>query len=152
MFEDDSDNWFNHEHGHCNGGGSPHSNGARWFVAGFGVLWTIMAIAITAQGPDEGPFIVAKYVFPAFGVLFILGALLGGRTHKPSQKTDKQERVSVPPGHSRATQSGNSPLQKEMKLICPRCGAAPTNPSVSPHGDVKCQYCGTWYNVWRQSD
>src|SRR5262249_24765837 len=30
----------------------------------FGVLWTVMAIAITGSAPAEGPFVVAKVVFP----------------------------------------------------------------------------------------
>lgn len=37
----------------------------------FGVLWTIMACAITGSAPDVGPFPIAKVVFPLFGVVFV---------------------------------------------------------------------------------
>ncbi|MDQ7780689.1 MAG: hypothetical protein RDV41_13425, partial [Planctomycetota bacterium] len=120
-------------------------------AAGFGVLWTIIAVAMAGSMPDEGPFAVAKYVFPAFGVLFILAALLGGRAHKPPQATGESQGKSAPP-ETKPTQSADASPQREMKLACSRCGATPANPSVSPHGDVKCEYCGTWYNVYRRGD
>ena len=43
----------------------------------FGGLWTIMAIAITSSAPNEGPFRIAKFVFPLFGFGFILAGLFG---------------------------------------------------------------------------
>lgn len=46
-------------------------------AAAFGVLWTIMAIAITSGAPDFGPFAVAKIVFPLFGVVFVGAAIFG---------------------------------------------------------------------------
>jgi hypothetical protein len=53
------------------------------FVVGiFGVFWTIMAIAITSSAPDEGPFVIAKVVFPLFGVVFTVGAIATGISAK----------------------------------------------------------------------
>lgn len=37
-----------------------------------GTIWTIMAIAITSGAPNFGPFQVAKFAFPAFGVAFVI--------------------------------------------------------------------------------
>src|SRR5437764_601090 len=37
----------------------------------FGVLWTVMAVAITGSAPDVGAFSIAKAVFPLFGVVFV---------------------------------------------------------------------------------
>jgi hypothetical protein len=45
---------------------------------GFGLLWTIMAIAMTGSAPAEGPFVVAKVIFPLFGILFTIGAVVAG--------------------------------------------------------------------------
>jgi hypothetical protein len=45
---------------------------------GFGLLWTIMAFAMTSAAPSEGPFIVAKLIFPLFGIIFTIGAILTG--------------------------------------------------------------------------
>jgi hypothetical protein len=44
----------------------------------FGVFWTIMAIAITGGAPNDGPFVIAKVVFPLFGILFTGGAIVFG--------------------------------------------------------------------------
>ncbi len=38
----------------------------------FGLFWTVMAIGITSSAPSFGVFGIAKLVFPAFGVLFIV--------------------------------------------------------------------------------
>lgn len=57
----------------------PNSGGAvvGGFVAvAFGVVWTAMAIGITSGAPAEGPFGVARIVFPAFGILFIVGGFI----------------------------------------------------------------------------
>jgi hypothetical protein len=44
----------------------------------FGVFWTIMAIAITGGAPNDGPFVIAKVIFPLFGILFTGGAIVFG--------------------------------------------------------------------------
>jgi hypothetical protein len=46
-------------------------------VAGgvFGLIWTVMAIAITSRAPDVMPFAISKVVFPLFGVVFIAAAI-----------------------------------------------------------------------------
>lgn len=42
-------------------------------VAGvFGALWTIMAFVITNAAPDVFPFSVVRFVFPLFGLFFIV--------------------------------------------------------------------------------
>jgi hypothetical protein len=49
--------------------------GAAVVGGAFGVIWTVMAIAITSGAPDFGPFAMAKTVFPLFGVVFIVAAI-----------------------------------------------------------------------------
>ncbi len=41
----------------------------------FGCFWTAMAIGITSGAPNVGPFAVAKFAFPAFGVLFVCAGI-----------------------------------------------------------------------------
>ena len=36
----------------------------------FGTIWTVMAVAITGSAPNFGPFAIAKFAFPLFGVAF----------------------------------------------------------------------------------
>jgi LSD1 subclass zinc finger protein len=59
----------------------------------FGGLWTIMAIAITSSAPNEGPFRIAKFVFPLFGVAFILAGLFGSAMifHRANQFESAQK-------------------------------------------------------------
>lgn len=38
----------------------------------FGCIWTVMAIALLSGAPAVGAFSVAKFLFPAFGVLFVV--------------------------------------------------------------------------------
>ena len=44
----------------------------------FGIIWTIMAIAITSGAPDVGPFSVAKVIFPVIGVALTIAAIAYG--------------------------------------------------------------------------
>jgi hypothetical protein len=44
----------------------------------FGVIWTILAIAVTGSAPDIGPFSVVKIVFPLFGVAFTIAGIAYG--------------------------------------------------------------------------
>jgi hypothetical protein len=44
---------------------------ASLMAAGFGVIWTIMAFAITR----DSPFPVVGWAFPLFGILFIISGL-----------------------------------------------------------------------------
>lgn len=107
----------------------------RWIAVGFGVLWTIMAIAITSGAPSHGPFAVAKIVFPLFGVLFILAALFVGKAKLP---LPPREDLPSPPREPRA-----------RNLECPRCAATAGEADVSPSGEVKCRACGQWFSVYR---
>jgi hypothetical protein len=41
----------------------------------FGVIWTVMAVAVTSAAPDFGPFAIVRVVFPLFGVVFVAAAI-----------------------------------------------------------------------------
>ena len=51
-------------------------------AVGFGILWTAMAFGITSVMPPEGPFGVARIIFPAFGILFIFAGAFAAATTK----------------------------------------------------------------------
>jgi DNA-directed RNA polymerase subunit RPC12/RpoP len=67
-----------------NGAISPPSKAGGFILifvmGGFGLLWTIMAFAITGTGAAAvgGPFKIAACIFPAFGILFIVLAIVQG--------------------------------------------------------------------------
>lgn len=38
--------------------------------------------------------------------------------------------------------------KKSVSYVCPQCNAPLSeNIDVSPHGDVKCGYCNSWFNI-----
>ena len=62
-------------------------------AAVFGLLWTAIAIAITASAPSFGPFIVAKFVFPLFGMVFVAVAIFGGiKAYRMSENLEQATR------------------------------------------------------------
>jgi hypothetical protein len=67
-----------------------------------GVIWTVFAISITGNAPDEGPFALAKGVFPVFGILFICAAVVFGiygyskaAAYKQAQDTYRARRAAI---------------------------------------------------------
>lgn len=61
-------------------------------TAAFGVLWTVMAIAITSTAPNFGPFAVAKVVFPLFGLVFVGAAIFGSvKAYRMSEQLEQAE-------------------------------------------------------------
>ena len=63
------------------------SVGIAAFGGVFGVLWTIMAFAITNSAPDFGPFSIMRIVFPLFGLVFIGAAIgFGAYSYSRAQK------------------------------------------------------------------
>ena len=44
-------------------------------IAVFGTLWTVMAIGISSSALDVGPVKLVRFIFPAFGVCFVLGGI-----------------------------------------------------------------------------
>lgn len=61
--------------------GSSHVPGAGDVVGPvlvglFGIFWCFMAISMTRMAPGEGPFPVLKIVFPLFGVIFTIMAVV----------------------------------------------------------------------------
>ena len=52
-------------------GGSANTIGSIIGIV-FGILWTILACAITGLAPDMAPFNIAKVIFPLFGVVFVI--------------------------------------------------------------------------------
>ena len=112
----------------------------RFIMAGFGVLWTVLAIGLTASAPSDGPFLVAKFVFPGFGVLFTIAAFVSGGFFDSVFKSILRQQRKVGDG-------GAHP-RRAPGLKCPSCGAGVSDGSkVSPHGDARCEHCGQWFNI-----
>jgi hypothetical protein len=75
--------------------------------------------------------------FLAFGGFMATNAIFGGKLMSP--RLDLPEALTDSAAISSAPVSG---------YHCPHCGAAlGEKADVSPMGDVKCSFCGRWFNV-----
>jgi len=79
--------------------------------------------------------------FLAFGGTMAFTALRGEGSMGSVDVPDVDPRFVPPSQPGPATPAG---------YVCPRCGAAlGAKADVSPMGDVKCPFCGQWFNVHR---
>jgi hypothetical protein len=111
----------------------------KWFQAGFGVLWIVMAVGITQSMPDHRPFSIAKVVFPLFGLLFVIRAIT---MKDPAAKEDDTGRTGNAPRHRSPGAAGT-----RLRMQCPSCGDTARGEDVSPEGSAKCRSCGNWFKV-----
>lgn len=92
--------------------------GARIIAGGFGILWTILAISITA----ESPWPVVKIILPGFGILFTIAAFLGGSSEKGQSGGD--ENAAPKSEISLQRQEHPAALREKKTVYCPYCGTA----------------------------
>lgn len=79
-----------------------------------------------------GSFIAIAFITIGGGMAYL--AFFGPKNKQIYEKLSRAARQS---GRTEVTDYG-----------CPSCGAAlDKDADVSPHGDVKCGYCDTWFNV-----
>jgi hypothetical protein len=107
------------------------------FGAVFGVLWTILAINITA----DAPFPAVKIIFPLFGVLFVVGSIAGViyNAYNATQP-DRFSNLDVEANDADAAAAASSAkvLKDEPRgKYCTNCGAGLRD------SDRFCSECGT---------
>jgi DNA-directed RNA polymerase subunit RPC12/RpoP len=74
--------------------------------------------------------------FVAMGGGIAVASFLGRQTGNAAGSTASS---SPPPA---------SPSPSSSAYLCSKCGAPLADKvDVSPHGDVKCTYCGAWFNI-----
>jgi len=88
-----------------------------------------------------GSFIALAFVMVGAGILFggamkarsrIFDRLADAARRQPQQDREEDHTSDRPSG----------------RYTCPRCGAPLADGAdVSPHGDVKCAYCTSWFNI-----
>lgn len=97
---------------------------------------------------------VALFFILIGGSLLFAGSKIGLSSGLVQQALDLQQQLNegmrarglTPPN---AGDSGaRVPQMTSDGYLCPSCNAPiGKNADVSPHGDVKCQHCGRWFNV-----
>ena len=113
--------------------------GAVFGIAFFGIGLTVI-IALWGGGMGDPPVFFKLFgsfialVFVAMGGAMAFGAITGGGIM--AAKTSEA-----------ATTTPMSP-DAPAGYTCPHCGGGlDRNADVSPMGDVKCSFCGRWFNV-----
>jgi len=84
--------------------------------------------------------------FVAFGATMLFGAITGGGPMRQSNIGLPDVSETNPPSNS--SRESALPPAGSAAYVCPNCGAALADKAdVSPMGDVKCAFCGRWFNV-----
>jgi hypothetical protein len=116
--------------------------GAVFGIAFFGIGLTVI-IALWGGGMGDPPVFFKLFgslialVFVAMGGAMAFGAITGGGIL--SQGNTSETTTATTTTTSSAAPAG---------YTCPHCGGGlDRNADVSPMGDVKCSFCGRWFNV-----
>lgn len=115
--------------------------------AGVGIAFLVHVNSMMGGFGAPPPFF--RLVFSLISIAFVAGGgaavwkavqALGGQAPESSFRS---EPISAPPEAPVGPTA--SPV---VHYTCPHCGASLTDGAdVSPHGDVKCGYCTSWFNI-----
>lgn len=83
--------------------------GGGIFVTLFGCFWTVMAFSITPSAPSFGPFAIAKFVFPLFGIVFVIAGIFSSLVAHQKARSYKRGELRYQSRRS-ALQNGDKPL------------------------------------------
>jgi hypothetical protein len=129
------------------GGGAGRFIGAVFgFV--FAAIGLTVIVFLWSSGSDDfgSPPLFFKIFGSLIAVVFVLGggsmgmAALRGQILPQRVMSSRTDAVSPPVG------------QPAAGYACPHCGAAlGAGAEVSPSGDVKCAFCGRWFNIHRNA-
>ena len=127
--------------------------GAVFGLVFFGVGLTVIIFmwSQSFDGFDSPPLffrVFASFIalaFVAMGGTLAYGSIFGGgtmgRVSELADEAIRQREAEL--GQNAAAPAG---------YVCPNCGAAlGEKADVSPLGDVKCPFCGTWFNIHRRA-
>ncbi|HEY7115115.1 MAG TPA: hypothetical protein VH475_00930 [Tepidisphaeraceae bacterium] len=109
--------------------------------AGIGV--TVLIFLWSAPfGERSSPPLFFRIVGSFIAIMFVLVGGYGGISGLTGRATPTPPTTASPPAQAQ-TVSG---------YTCPRCGAPlGASADVSPSGDVKCAFCGRWFNIHKGS-
>lgn len=86
-----------------------------------------------------GSFIALAFVLFGGGACF--AAIFGGRMVK-------DRLLSITPSEQDQSTPEEKQPNRSLNYICPHCGAPlGSGIGVSPHGDVNCTFCKSWFNI-----
>ena len=129
------------------GGSGDSPPGGRFIggVFGFVFLGIGVAVIIFLWSAPFGAFGSPPLFFRIFGSLIAVAFVAMGGT--VAVAAIKGVRPNLPLA-GRFRQAGRQHASGQSKFACPRCSAPLSDQvDVSPHGDVKCTHCESWFNI-----
>ena len=96
-------------------------------------------------------FNIFDIIFPIiFLAPFIIIPIFIFITARKAFKFQSKVFSSIEPSLFQKIDKAEKPNKYYIKTRCDNCGAKCTNASdISPSGDLRCEYCNTWFNVLR---
>ncbi|HOW37801.1 MAG TPA: zinc ribbon domain-containing protein [Candidatus Izemoplasmatales bacterium] len=121
--------------------GNPQKNPIRWFVVLFGLFWTAIAIFIVSTAMEvPGMVIWPAFLFPMFGVFFVIFALKSAFLKKNHGNPDVSQQSNEPAKNEDdpfAAFDAKTRQQDTSTIFCTGCG------SHVDLNDTYCSKCGT---------
>ncbi len=121
----------------------------NWFARAMGIVPLGIGLTVLGflWGTPFNEFHSPPLFFRIFGSFIALafvmagGAMVFGK-HPAQGKLDRLR------SRMRRDDPGQQAGGTSVGYVCTHCGAPlGTGADVSPHGDVKCEHCGKWFNV-----
>jgi hypothetical protein len=128
----------------------PGAGAGRFIAAVFGFVFAAIGVAVIVflWSSRAGEFDSPPLFFKIFGSLIALVFVLVGGTMGVTALRGQTLLERVVASRSNAVSHTDSPPVSGYS--CPNCGAAlGAGAEVSPSGDVKCAFCGRWFNIHR---
>ena len=131
----------------------PAAGASRFIGAVFGLAFAGVGLAVIGGlwfGGMGDPPIIFKLVGSFIATIFVAvgGTLAFGAITGAGPMSEQGASTSPPTGTAPTT----SPPAGSRTYTCPHCGGGlDRNADVSPMGDVKCAFCGRWFNVHGRS-
>jgi hypothetical protein len=128
------------------------------FVGGvFGLIFAGIGVTVIANlwfgemGENAPTFfkIFSSFIslaFIAMGGTLAFTSFFGGGMMGADQMVEKLQRLQASQSPPTSTPSAGP-----GSYVCPHCGGRMTRADVSPLGDVKCEFCGAWFNIHGKS-
>ena len=131
---------------------SPESGGPTpgWWRHRFlvlGLAWTCIALACTWPLAAEGPFLAAKILYPALGLVICLLALLARRFDPERELTEEEAYQSLLYQAREQARDASDP-DAGHRWSCPLCGHQVGDATlIESDGTTVCEYCAETFSV-----
>jgi hypothetical protein len=110
----------------------------------FRIFGSFIAVAFVAMG--------GTIAYSAIRGGGMLGGTMPGGLMSSGLMSEANAMIAAAQQRAQAVAENATPRESSLGYACPSCGAAlGEKVDVSPMGDVKCAFCGRWFNVHKST-